>query len=122
MTLRCSFSFYLEIFYFRWSQDPFTQGSYSEPVVGFTSEDFKKLGQNLGQLFFAGEAMSEEWFGYMQGAYLTGQEKGKLIACSILPNESECKKEKKPKSEATFAARSAPGVLLLSLLCSRLWM
>ena len=58
--------------------------------MGFTSEDFNKLGQNLGRLFFAGEATSEEWYGYMQGAYLTGEEKGKIIACQIHPNESEC--------------------------------
>ena len=100
------------------------QGSFSEPVVGFTSEDFNKLGQNLGRLYFGGEATSEEWYGYMQGAYLTGEEKGKLIACQILPNDSECKapEKKKPKSKATFVARSASGVLLLSILCSRLWM
>ena len=67
------------------------QGSFSEPVVGFTSEDFNKLGQNLGRLYFGGEATSEEWYGYMQGAYLTGEEKGKLIAYQILPSNSECK-------------------------------
>ena len=112
------------IYYYRWSQDPFTQGSYSEPVVGFSSEDFNKLGQNLGRLYFGGEATSAEWYGYMQGAYLTGKEKGKLIACQILPSDSECKapEKKKPKSEAMFAARSAAGVLVFSILCTILSM
>ena len=112
------------IYYYRWSQDPFTQGSYSEPVVGFSSEDFNKLGQNLGRLYFGGEATSAEWYGYMQGAYLTGEEKGKLIACQILPSDSECKapEKKKPKSEAMFAARSAAGVLVFSILCTILSM
>ncbi|XP_078349006.1 uncharacterized protein LOC144633953 isoform X2 [Oculina patagonica] len=112
------------IYYYRWSEDPFTQGSYSDPVVGFTSEDFNKLGQNLGRLYFAGEATSEDWYGYMQGAYLTGEEKGQMIACQINPDESECKvpEKKKPKSGATLVASSATGILLLSLLCSRLWM
>ena len=107
------------IYYYRWSQDPFTQGSYSEPVVGFSSDDFIKLGQNLGRLYFGGEATSEEWYGYIQGAYLTGEEKGKLIACQILPSDSECKaaEKKKPKSEAAFATRSAAGVLMFSFLC-----
>ena len=111
----------LAIYYYRWSQDPFTQGSYSEPVVGFTSEDFNKLGQNLGRLFFSGEATSSEWYGYMQGAYLTGEEKGKLIACQILPGDGECKapeKKKPPKNEAAVLAKSAPGVLLLFILFS----
>ena len=108
------------IYYYRWSQDPFTQGSYSEAVVGFTFEDFSKLGQNLGRLYFGGEATSSEWFGYMQGAYLTGKEKGKLIACQILPGDSECKapEKKKPKSEAAGLAKSAPGVLLPFILCA----
>ena len=112
------------IYYYRWSQDPFTQGSYSEPVVGFTSEDFNKLGQNLGRLYFSGEATSAEWYGYMQGAYLTGKEKGKLIACQILPSDSECKapEKKKPKSESTVLAKTAPEVLLLFILCSCLLM
>ena len=110
----------LAIYYNRWSQDPLTQGAYSEPVVGFTSEDFKKLGQNLGRLYFGGEATSEDWYGYMQGAYLTGEEKGKLIACQILLDDSECKapEKKKPKSEAAVSVKSAPGVLLLFILCS----
>ncbi|XP_078346841.1 uncharacterized protein LOC144632113 [Oculina patagonica] len=112
------------IYYYRWSQDPFTQGSYSDSIVGFTSEDFNKLGQNLGRLYFSGEATSEVWYGYIQGAYLSGEEKGKMIACQIHPDDSECKvpEKKKPKNQATFLASSAPGVLLLSLLCSRLWM
>ena len=93
--------------------------------MGFTSEDFKKLGQNLGRLYFGGEATSEVWYSYIQGAYLTGEEKGKMIACQIDPSKSECKapdqpEKNKPKSEATFVARSASGVLLLSLLCSLL--
>ena len=114
----------LAIYYYRWSQDPFTQGAYSEPVVGFTSEDFNKLGQNLGRLYFSGEATSEDWYGFIQGAYFTGEEKGKLIACQILPSDSDCKapEKEKPESEATFVARSAAGVLVFSFLCSQLWM
>ena len=92
--------------------------------MGFKSEDFTRLGRNLGRLYFAGEATSEEWYGYIQGAYLSGEEKGKMIACNIHPGESECKAPEKeqPKSEAAFMVRSVPGVLLLSLSCSRLWM
>ena len=35
------------------------------------------------RLHFAGEATSEDWYGYMQGAYLTGDEKGNMIAENI---------------------------------------
>ena len=114
----------LAIYYYRWSQDPLTQGSFSAPVVGFTFKDFNKLGENLERLYFGGEATSSEWYGFMQGAYLTGEEKGKLIACQILPDDSECKtpEKKKPTSGATFVAKSAAGVLVFSILCSFLQM
>lgn len=71
------------IFYHRWSKDEFAQGSYSEPVVGTTSQDFKNLGRKLGRLYFAGEATSEEWYGYLQGAYLSGKEKAQIIAGNV---------------------------------------
>lgn len=83
-----------------------------------TSEDWKNIGKNLGQLYFAGEGTSKEWVGYMQGAYLTGDEKAKMIAEKISPTS----KLGKPKSEATSAMVSTPGILFLSILCSRLWM
>ena len=35
------------------------------------------------RLYFAGEATSEDWYGYMQGAYWTGDEKGNMIAENI---------------------------------------
>lgn len=107
----------LAIYCSRFSQDPLFQGPYSDVVVGTTSEDFKKLGENLGRLYFAGEATIDEWYGFMQGAYLTGQEKGKLIAERILPS-----KKIKKKSEGTLGVRSTAGVLLFCLFCSRQWM
>lgn len=80
----CTFCFGLSaIFYHRWSKDEFAQGSYSEPVVGTTSQDFKNLGRKLGRLYFAGEATSEEWYGYLQGAYLSGKEKAQIIAGNV---------------------------------------
>ena len=68
------------IFYRRWSKDMFTQGAYSDRVVGTTSQDYRNIGERLGRLYFAGEATSEDWNGYMQGAYLSGKEKGQMIA------------------------------------------
>lgn len=68
------------IFYRRWSKDVFTQGAYSDRVVGTTSQDYRNIAERLGRLYFAGEATSEDWNGYMQGAYLSGKEKGQIIA------------------------------------------
>ena len=87
--------------------------------MGMTSEDWENIGKNLGRLYFAGEATHDEWFGYMQGAYLSGDEKGKRIAEQISPSEPTSK-PLKPKSEATSVKVSSLGVLLLSYFCSRL--
>lgn len=76
--------FFAAISYHRWSKDAFTQGAYSEPVVGTTSQDLKNIGERLGRLYFAGEATSEEWIGYMQGAYLSGKENGQMIADDLM--------------------------------------
>ena len=63
----------------------FAQGAYSDQVVGTTSQDYKNIGESLGRLYFAGEATTgKEWAGYMQGAYLSGKEKGQMIADDLL--------------------------------------
>ena len=67
----------------------FTHGAYSEPVVGTTSQDFKNLGERVGRLYFAGEATSEDWYGYMQGAHLTGKEQGQMIAGDLMQMETK---------------------------------
>ena len=85
--------------------------------MGMTSEDWKNIGKNLGRLYFAGEATHDEWFGYMQGAYLSGDEKGKRIAEQISPVEPTSK-PRKPKNEATSVKVSSLGILLLSYFCS----
>ena len=77
------------IFYRRWSKDMFTQGAYSDRVVGTTSQDYRNIGETLGRLYFAGEATSEDWNGYMQGAYLSGKEKGRMIADDLMRTRIE---------------------------------
>ena len=83
------FLLFIAIFYRRWSKDPFTKGAYSEPVVGMTPQDFSNLAENLGRLYFAGEATSENWYGYMQGAYFTGKKQGQKIADDFLQKKLE---------------------------------
>ncbi|XP_001634131.3 polyamine oxidase 7 [Nematostella vectensis] len=72
-----------DIFYDRWSQNPYIRGAYSEVVVGTGSKSFEELAKNLGNLHFAGEAYDEEWYNYLQGAWLTGQQKGKKLSSLI---------------------------------------
>ena len=83
------FLLFIAIFYRRWSKDPFTHGAYSEPVVGMTSQDFSNLAENLGRLYFAGEATSEDGHGSMQGAYFTGKKQGQRIEDDFLQKKLE---------------------------------
>lgn len=57
----------------RWSQDPFTFGSYSYIPVGGDSSDRDLLAEPVNQrLFFAGEATSRKYPSTVHGAYLSG--------------------------------------------------
>ena len=85
-----------------------------------TSEDWENIGKNLGRLYFAGEATSKDWYGYMQGAYWTGDKKGNMIAENISSSESS-RKPGNPKNEATPAKVSLVGILLLPLCLIIVW-
>jgi polyamine oxidase len=54
-----------------------------------TLEKHQNLRANVDRLWFAGEANSAEFFGYLQGAYLEGQEIGERITRILKGEESE---------------------------------
>jgi polyamine oxidase len=63
-----------------WGMDPRFLGAYSNPSVGTERSDFKTLSLPVGgKLFFAGEGLSQLYYGFLQGAYLTGEEQAKKI-------------------------------------------
>ncbi|XP_014557450.1 hypothetical protein COCVIDRAFT_97211 [Bipolaris victoriae FI3] len=66
--------------YPRWTQTPWSYGSYSNWPVGTTLEMHQNLRANVGRLFFAGEAMSTEYWGFLHGAWYEGREVGHRIA------------------------------------------
>ncbi|KAK7211532.1 hypothetical protein V2G26_018710 [Clonostachys chloroleuca] len=66
--------------YPRWSEEKWAYGSYSNWPVGVTLEKHQNLRANVDRLWFAGEASSSLWFGYMQGAWFEGQEVGQRVA------------------------------------------
>jgi polyamine oxidase len=61
----------------------FAYGSYSNWPVGVTLEKHQNLRANVDRLWFAGEATSAQFFGFLQGAWFEGQEIGRRVA-SIL--------------------------------------
>ncbi|KAF2464918.1 putative flavin-containing polyamine oxidase [Lindgomyces ingoldianus] len=73
----------LAFYYPRWSTTPWSYGSYSNFPVGMTLEGHQNLRANVGRLWFAGEATSAEYFGFLQGAYFEGREVGERVAARM---------------------------------------
>lgn len=69
--------------YPRWSLEPWAFGSYSNWPPGTTLEMHQNLRANLGRLFFAGEATSTEYYGFLHGAFFEGQAVAEEIADCI---------------------------------------
>ena len=66
--------------YPRWSLEPWAYGSYSNWPPGTSLEMHQNLRANVGRLYFAGEATSTEYFGFLHGAWFEGQAVGEQIA------------------------------------------
>ena len=80
--------------YPRWSLEPWAYGSYSNWPPSFTLEMHENLRASVGRLWFAGEATSAEYFGFLQAAYFEGQQAGMRIAECIHGNKTACKNDK----------------------------
>ncbi|GJN82871.1 flavin containing polyamine oxidase [Purpureocillium lilacinum] len=64
----------------RWTKTEWSYGSYSNWPVGTTLEMHQNLRANVGRLWFAGEATSAEYFGFLHGAWFEGREAGEQVA------------------------------------------
>lgn len=58
----------IDFMYPRWSTEPWAYGSYSNWPAGMSIETHQNLRSNLGRLWFAGEATSVPYFGFLQGS------------------------------------------------------
>ncbi|UPK89086.1 hypothetical protein LCI18_000021 [Fusarium solani-melongenae] len=79
----------MDFMYPRWTMEKWSYGSYSNWPVGMTLEKHQNLRANIDRLWFAGEANSAEFFGYMHGAYFEGQEIGERIVRILNGEETE---------------------------------
>ncbi|KAL9071741.1 MAG: hypothetical protein Q9161_004005 [Pseudevernia consocians] len=85
--------------YPRWSTIPWAYGSYSNWPPGLTLEGHQNLRANNGRLWYAGEATSAEFFGFLQGAYFEGQMVGETIAgCLNGSDDARCASAKSYES------------------------
>ncbi|KAE8400591.1 amine oxidase [Aspergillus pseudonomiae] len=69
--------------YPRWNNEPWAYGSYSNWPVGTTLEMHQNLRANVDRLWFAGEATSASYFGFLHGAWFEGREAGEQIAAML---------------------------------------
>lgn len=70
----------IEFMYPRWSTTAWAYGSYSNWPPGLTLEGHQNLRANVGRVWFAGEATSAEFYGYLHGAYFEGMHAGESVA------------------------------------------
>lgn len=69
--------------YPRWTQIPWSYGSYSNWPASTTLEMHENLRANADRLWFAGEATSAEYFGFLHGAYFEGRNTGEEVAALL---------------------------------------
>ena len=115
----------------RWGTDRNFYGAYSFWPVGFTEEDHKHLRSSVSErIFFAGEATSKDFFGFMQGAICTGLDQAEAIIrlhnatyssnsfLDELKSNCECRKS---SSSKWWVALIVIGVLAVAFLMLYLW-
>lgn len=66
--------------YPRWSTEEWAYGSYSNWPIGMTLEKHQNLRANVDRLWFAGEATSAQYYGFLHGAWFEGRDVGMRIA------------------------------------------
>ncbi|KAL9612346.1 MAG: hypothetical protein Q9167_003033 [Letrouitia subvulpina] len=79
----------IDFMYPRWSTTPWAYGSYSNWPPGLTLEGHQNLRRNNGRLWYAGEATSSEYYGYLHGAYFEGKSAGENIAACLKDGKRE---------------------------------
>ena len=70
----------IDFMYPRWGKFPWAYGSYSNWPPGLTLEGHQNLRANVGRVYFAGEATSAEYYGYLHGAWIEGKRAGEDLA------------------------------------------
>lgn len=73
----------IDFMYPRWGKTPWAYGSYSNWPPGLTLEGHQNLRAPNERLWYAGEATSQMYYGYLQGAYFEGKHAGEKVAACL---------------------------------------
>ena len=74
--------------YPRWGMTEWSYGSYSNWPPGVSLQSHQNLRANVDRLFFAGEATSAEYYGYLHAAWFEGRDVGMLVASCVKDPEN----------------------------------
>lgn len=80
----------LDFYFPRWHSDPLFRGSYSNWPASFFQQHHENVRANVGRLFFAGEATSEKYYGFLHGAYFEGKSMAEVIAGCVRKGGANC--------------------------------
>ena len=109
--------YFTEILVSKWSRNRFTQGSFSDPVIGTSDETFENIAGRLDRLFFAGEGTIRGWYSTVQGGYYSGKGAARALASCI--NGKTCEEfvpaTRAQRCETSAAARSSMPTSALGL-------
>ena len=72
-----------QMYIHHWETDPLFLGTYSNTPVGVTRSTHETLAEREGRLFFAGEAASADYSGFVHGAYFAGKDSGNIVAAAL---------------------------------------
>jgi len=109
-----------DFFFPRWHSNPLFRGSYSNWPPSFYIKHLDNLRANVGRLYFAGEATSRKYFGFLHGAYFEGLNMGQIIADCV--NSASCASADLEELQMPFAiAWCAYYDQLALLLTSSIW-
>ena len=73
----------IDFMYPRWGKTPWAYGAYSNWPPGLTIEGHQNLRAPNDRLWYAGEATSRQYYGYLQGAYFEGKRAGEKVAACL---------------------------------------
>ncbi|KAG2180481.1 hypothetical protein INT44_003485 [Umbelopsis vinacea] len=73
-----------------WKNNPLFGSSYSNWGLGMSEAHHRNLRRRLGRLWFAGEAMSRQYFGFLHGAWMDGLEVATAVEKCLL---TSCEKQ-----------------------------
>ncbi|KAH0582443.1 Polyamine oxidase [Termitomyces sp. J132] len=70
----------------RWFNDPLYRGSYSNWPPSFVRQHHDNFRADVGRLYFAGEGTSQDYYGYLHGAYFEGRDIADVVAKCVHGN------------------------------------